>query len=116
MSIFAISLWLSGNLTIPLFLFSSGFCDIDTTIDNSSLLGDYTWKETLAGTNQIQECEFGGGMALRLCNSESDWEEPDLSGCISRTTTIIQKIVDVSCSAVGRFTYSWNNCYGMTTF
>ena len=89
--------------SIPLIFFSlaSGFCDLDnTTINNGSEI--YTWNETPAGTNQSQECIHGGGMAIRLCRFASGWEKPDLSSCISRITSDIQVIVDVSCSPAVR--------------
>ena len=87
--------------SIPLIFFSlaSGFCDLeDTTINVNNGSEIYTWNETPAGTNQSQECIHGGGMAIRLCRFASVWEEPDLSSCISRITSVIQVIVDVSCS------------------
>ena len=66
-------------------IIGGGFCDADVTF---GALIEYLWPETQAGDLATLPCEFGpsvdGGMATRVCNSETArWQLISFTECLS---------------------------------
>ncbi len=73
------------------------FCDCEETV---TAHGNYTWNETLGGTEASVECDLGPAegfsaaesRAVRRCGENGSWEEEHLSQCITQVTVELQQL------------------------
>ena len=89
-------------------LISTAYCPDETT---NLLRGNYDWPEAEAGMTQSLRCNYSGHgsggecdvvelvNATRYCNEDGEWEEPDVSNCLSRVTEVLCDIRNVSINA-----------------